>query len=299
MHKLPRIVVIVGPTASGKTAAALRLAKEAGGEIVSADSRLLYRGMDIGTAKPTKAEQAEVPHHLIDVVAPSKTLTLSEYKQRALKAIRSILRRGHLPIVVGGTGLYVRALVENLTIPEVPPNPKFRAFLEKKGKDWILERVKKLDPEYAKRIGPNARYATRALEVIEATGKPFSAQQGIGPKLFDALVIGLDPEKEALKKRIAKRVAAMFRSGLVDEARLLEKKYSEDLPSMSGIGYRELFPYFRGEISLKEARSLVIRNTEQYAKRQMTWWRRMPGVLWKQRPEAALKEALIWLKQAK
>ncbi len=299
MKPLSRIIVIVGPTASGKSAAALRLAKKLGGEIVSADSRLLYRGMDIGTAKPTKAEQAEVPHHLIDVVAPTKTLTLSGYKRLALKAIRGILKRGRFPIVVGGTGLYVRALVENLSIPEVPPDPKFRAFLEKNGKDWILARVKKLDPEYAERIGPNARYASRALEVIEATGKPFSAQQGIGPKLFDAFLIGIDPGKEVLKKRITKRIASMFRSGLVNEARSLEYKYSKELPSMSGIGYRELFPYFRGEISLKEARALIIRNTEQYAKRQMTWWRRMGGVIWVKCPEAVLKKALILLKQAK
>ncbi len=299
MKALPRIIVVVGPTASGKSALALKLAKAIGGEIVSADSRLLYRGMDIGTAKPTPKERKEVPHHLIDVVAPSRTLTLAEYKRRALAAIRRIVKRGRLPIVVGGTGLYVRALLENLEIPEVPPNPAYRDFLRKKGNAWILTRMQKLDPEYAKRIGPNPRFATRALEVIKATGKPFSAQQGKGPQLFDALVLGLDPGKTELHRRIALRVAAMFRAGLEKEARSLAKRHQEELPSMSGIGYRELWPCLRGEVSLAEAKKTIQRNTELYAKRQMTWWRAMKDIEWHVRPETALRSAKKWLRSAK
>lgn len=299
MKALPRILCIVGPTASGKSALAYRLAKTLGGEIVSADSRLLYQGMDIGTAKPTKEERRHVPHHMIDIVPPAKTLTLSEYKRRALRAIRGVLRRGRVPIVVGGTGLYVRTLVENLEIPEVPPNERYREFLRKKGTAWILERVEKLDPEYAKRIGPNPRFATRALEVMKATGKPFSSLQGKGPQLFDVHLIGLLPAPRALKRRIGARVNAMFREGLEEEASLLAKKFDTALPSMSGIGYRELWPYFRGECSLAEAKKAIARNTEQYAKRQMTWWRGMKGIEWFSAPEAALRSAKKWLYSAK
>jgi tRNA dimethylallyltransferase len=296
--KLPKIVVIVGPTASGKSALAVRLAKKAKGEIVSADSRLLYRGMDIGTAKPTKKEMSGVPHHLIDVVPPSKTLTLAEYKRRAIRAIRGILKRGKLPIVVGGTGLYVRAIVENLAIPEVPPDPAYRAFLEKKGKDWILARLKKLDPDYAARIGPNPRYATRALEVIRATGKPFGAQQGKGEPLFDALIVGIDPGKKVLDARIGRRVGLMMKAGLVEEARKLSKRYAWTLPSMSGIGYAELKPHFEGRITLGQAAEDIKADTRRYAKRQMTWWRRINKVMWRKTPSAALRTALIWLKSA-
>lgn len=297
--RLPKIVVIVGPTASGKTALAVRLAKKAGGEIVSADSRLLYEGMDIGTAKPTEGEREGVPHHLIDVVPPSKTLTLAEYKRRAIRAIRAILKRGHLPIVVGGTGLYVRAIVENLEIPEVPPDPEYRAFLERKGKTWILARLRKLDPDYAARIGPNPRYATRALEVIRATGKPFGAQQGKGAPLFDALTIGLDPGKKELDRRIDRRVDAMIAAGLVDEAKKLARRYAWDLPSMSGIGYHELKGVLEGAKTLEKAIEEIKADTRRYAKRQMTWWRRINKVEWFERPDAAFRRAQNWLKSAK
>jgi len=296
IRTLPKIVVIVGPTASGKTALAVRLAKAVGGEIVSADSRLTYRGMDIGTAKPTERERGGVPHHLIDVAPPSKTLTLAEYKRRAVRAVRAVLKRGRVPIVVGGTGLYVRAIVENLEIPEVPPDPNYRAFLAGKGKEWVLKRLAKLDPEYAARIGPNPRYATRALEVIRATGKPFGAQQGKGEPLFDALIVGLYPGKRELELRIGKRVDAMLRSGLVTEAKKLSRRHGWEAPAMSGIGYRELKPYLEGSIDLKKAAEDIKTNTRKYAKRQMTWWRSINKVKWFGNPKDALQEVKKWLK---
>ncbi|MEK7545666.1 MAG: tRNA (adenosine(37)-N6)-dimethylallyltransferase MiaA [Patescibacteria group bacterium] len=310
--RLPKIVVIVGPTASGKSVLAVRLARRVGGEIVSADSRLLYKGMDIGTAKPPRDSGAPrrmtgpalymssgVPHHLIDVAMPSRTLTLADYKRRAIRAIRGILKRGRVPILVGGTGLYVRAIVDNLQIPEVPPDMKYRASLERKGKGWILKRLKKLDPDYAARIGPNPRYATRALEVMRATGKPFGAQQGKGEPLFDALVVGIDPGKKALDVRIDRRIDAMVKTGLVVEVKKLARRYAWDLPSMSGIGYRELKAHFEGDISLKEAIDDIKTNTRRYAKRQMTWWRRINKVKWFRTPSEAFRVSENWLKSGK
>ncbi len=298
---LPKIVVVVGPTASGKTSFAVRLAKKIGGEIVSADSRLLYRGMDIGTAKPGLEERGGIPHHLIDIVRPSGMLTLSGYQRRAFRAIGGILRRGKTPILVGGTGLYVRAVVENLRIPEVPPDPKYRAYLEKKGAAWILARLAKLDPEYAARIGPNPRYASRALEVIRATGKPFGRQQGAGKRKFDALLIGLYPGKPELERRIGLRVRQMAESGLLDEARSLHRRYGEKKSGAlwTAIGYRELLGVLRGEKDLEEALKEIVTSTRQYAKRQMTWFRGVKGIEWFPRPDAALRKSIIWLKQGK
>jgi tRNA dimethylallyltransferase len=204
-----------------------------------------------------------------------------------------------VPILVGGTGLYVQAIVENMEIPEVPPDPAYRAFLERKGKAWILSRLEKLDPAYAARIGPNPRYAARALEVIRATGRPFGGQQGKGKPLFEALLLGLDPGKAALRRRIARRVGAMFRAGLVGEVRRLAGRYGWDVPAMSGIGYRELKPLLEGTIGAREAEKTLVKRTSLYAKRQMTWWRRMKGIRWFTDPKQALREAISWLNTAK
>lgn len=309
---LPKLIVIVGPTASGKSSLAVRLARRIRGEIVSADSRLLYRGMDIGTAKPTRDRgsprrltgpylSSGIAHHLIDIASPTETITLTDYQRRALKAIRSILKSGKTPILVGGTGLYVRAIVENLKIPEVPPDPEYRSFLEGKGKRWILARLRKLDPEYASRIGPNARHASRALEVIRATGRPFSAQQGKGEKLFDTLMIGLDPGKAVLESRIRRRTRKMSSLGLLDEVRRLRRRHAGKKSDAlrTAIGYRELFSVLDGEKTLDQGFEEIIRSTKRYAKRQMTWWRQMKGIEWFDRPAPALKKAISWLKTAK
>jgi tRNA dimethylallyltransferase len=292
--KLPRLLVVVGPTASGKTSLAIRLAKALGGEVVSADSRLLYKGMDVGTAKPSMRERVGVPHHLIDVVSPARTLTVAEYRAKALRVIRGILKRGKLPILAGGTGLYVRALVDNFTIPEVPPNPKLRRRLEKLTDDELRARLVKSDPAYAERAGHNRRYAIRALEVIAATGKPFSVLQGKGEPLFDALQIGLRPDRAALVVKIARRVREMMRGGLIEESRRLLRRYDPSLPSMSGIGYAEAAAYLRGEIGMEEAIERISARTRQYAKRQVTWFKRDPRIAWVKNANSALKLAKKW-----
>lgn len=293
---LPKILVIVGPTASGKTDLAIRLAKKLGGEIVSADSRLLYKGMNIGTAKPSLKERRGIPHHLIDVVPPSKTLTLSDYQRKAVRAVRGILRRKRLPILAGGTGLYVQAVVDNLEIPRVPPDPRFRARLQKWTAGRILKSLRKADPVYAERIGPNPRYAIRALEVMRAAGKTMTELQKRGEPLFDACFVGLEPPKGELERRIRLRVGRMIREGLIEETRRLLRRYDPASPAMSGIGYREIGAYLRGEIGLKEASERIETRTRQYAKRQMTWFKRDGRIQWHLTPGSALRAAVACLK---
>ena len=272
------LLVIVGPTAVGKTALSLHLAEVFDGEIVSADSRLLYRGMDIGTAKPTPAEQARVPHHLIDVANPDETVGLAEYQEQAYAAIDAIHERDRLPILVGGTGQYVRAVVEGWRIPRVPPHPDLRAELEaqaaREGPDALHARLAALDPVAAERIHPNnVRRVIRALEVCLVTGRPISEQQGKRPPPYPILQIGLTMDRETLYARIDRRVEGMIEAGLVEEVRrLIEAGYDWHLPPMSGLGYVQFQPYFEGSATLEEVVTEIKHETHRFVRHQYNWF---------------------------
>jgi tRNA dimethylallyltransferase len=273
------LVVIVGPTAVGKTRLSLRLAEEFDSEIVSADSRQVYRGVDIGTAKPTPEERRRVPHHLIDLVAPDEAFTLAQYQELAYDAIADVLARGKGPLLVGGTGQYVRAVVEGWGIPRVPPNEELRAELyrqaEVKGETALHARLWKVDPAAAQRIDPcNVRRVIRALEVYLETGQPISELQRKKPPPYRILQIGLTMKRQELYRRVDERVDRMVEEGLVDEVRgLVERGYSYDLPSMSGLGYQQIGMYLRGQVSLEEAIQLIKRHTRRFVRHQYNWFR--------------------------
>lgn len=275
----PHVLVIVGPTAVGKTALSLALGQRLGGEVISADSRQVYRYMDIGTAKATPAERALVPHHLVDVVDPDEELTLAHYQALATAAIADIWRRGRLPMLVGGTGQYVRAVIEGWTVPGVPPDVALREALEREaallGHEALHARLASVDPLAAARIDArNVRRVIRALEVYEHTGKPISSLQRREPPAYNLLMLGLTLPRPALYARIDARVEAMLAQGLVDEVRWLRAQgYSDDLPSMSGLGYRQMAQHLRGEISLEEAVALIKRHTRRFVRQQYNWFR--------------------------
>ncbi|MCX6781693.1 MAG: tRNA (adenosine(37)-N6)-dimethylallyltransferase MiaA [Candidatus Magasanikbacteria bacterium] len=287
MLVLPKIIVIVGPTASGKTALGLELAKKYNGEVINADSRQIYKGMDIGTAKAQNEEKnidylvQGIRHHLIDVVNPDEEFTLAHYKKLAFEAIDDVLRRNKLPIVVGGTGLYIWAIVDNLDIPIVPPNIKLRSALEKKTLSELMEMLKASDPISAKKIDlKNPRRVMRAIEVALSSGESFTIKQKKLPPRYEALQIGLDIPREELVQRINERTEEQIKAGLVEEVRKLSTKYLWTLPAMSGIGYKQVGYYLRGEISLADAIEMIKRDTRRYAKRQMTWFRRDKRIKW-------------------
>ncbi len=308
MSMLPKIIVILGPTASGKSDLAIKIARKFNGEIISADSRQIYRGMDIGTAKPpiSPARQNRagaklsalptgraimpvysqgIPHYLIDIKSPNQSYTVAQYKKDAVSATRKILKKSKLPILVGGTGLYIKAVVDNLEIPEVKPNPRLRQKLEKelneKGLNYLYEKLIVLDPEAVYIIDRhNPRRVIRALEITLFSKKPFSQQRKQGEKLFDALKIGINLDKEKLKNKIEKRVNFMVNDGLISETKKLIKKYRLKLPVFDAIGYREIINYLEGKIPLSEAINQIKRNTWLYAKRQMTWFKRDKEIIW-------------------
>jgi tRNA dimethylallyltransferase len=278
------LLAIVGPTAVGKTALSIALARGLGGEIVSADSRQIYRGMDIGTAKPTTAERAAAPHHLVDIVDPDEDFSLALYQELAYTAIDGILARGRLPLLVGGTGQYLAAVLEGWQIPRVEPRPELRAMFEREaeqhGAAALHERLTRVDPAAAAGILPtNVRRVIRALEVYEVTGRPISEQQGKRPPPYRVRTLWLTLPPADLYARIDRRVDIMVADGLVDEVRgLVSRGYGWGLPALSSLGYREFQPYLAGAIELDEAIQRLKFNTHAFARRQANWFRRLPGV---------------------
>lgn len=276
---MKKLVAVVGPTATGKTDLALRLALAFEGEIIGADSRQVYRRMDIGTAKPTAEQRARVPHWLVDVADPDEEFGLARYLDLAQAALDGIWTRGRQPLLVGGTGQYVWALLEGWQVPRVGPDWDLRRELEERarreGPDALHAELAALDPEAARRLEPrNVRRVVRALEVVRRTGRPLSACQTRRPPEFLWLVLGLDLPSDELYRRIDARVDAMMAAGFVDEVRgLLDRGYSRDLPSMSGIGYRQVCQYLTGELSLDEAVARTKTETHRLTRHQRNWFR--------------------------
>lgn len=271
----PPLLALVGPTAVGKTALSLELARRFDGEIISADSRLFYREMDIGTAKPTAAERAVVPHHLIDIADPDETVTLGQYQAAAYEAIAEIHSKGRLPILVGGTGQYVKAVVEGWGIPRVPPHRKLRAALARLGQVELARWLRALDPAAAERLDSrNVRRVIRALEVALVSGRPISEWQRKTPPPYRILQIGLTMPREALYRRVDARVDGMMGAGLLAELeRLRAAGYGRHLPAMSGLGYRQLWAYVDGEATLEEAIERIKFETHRFVRQQATWFR--------------------------
>jgi tRNA dimethylallyltransferase len=274
-----RIIAIVGPTAVGKTDLSLYLASKLDGEIISTDSRLFYRGMDIGTAKPTPEELGKYPHHLIDIADPDQPLSLSVFQGMAYDAIRNIQDSGHLPILVGGTGQYVWSVLHGWEIPAQKSDPRLRQTLEmwagEIGAEAIHQRLRRLDPLAAERIQyQNVRRSVRALEVILGTGRLFSVQSRNKENRFPAVIIGISLPREELYQKIDQRIEEMFRRGFIAEVeRLLAKGYSGDLSTMSAIGYREVIWNLQGRMTLDEVKILMKRKTREFVRRQANWFK--------------------------
>jgi tRNA dimethylallyltransferase len=291
------LIVIVGPTAVGKTSISIQLAEQCNGEIVSADSRLFYRGMDIGTAKPTHDELDRVPHHLVDVAEPDQVWNLALFKRSAEMAIDNIYHRGKVSFLVGGTGQYIRALIEGWEIPEVVPDLQLRSALEAwakvVGEIGLHQRLSVLDPEAATRIDPrNLRRTIRALEVILLTGRLFSSQRKHSPPHYRALVLGLMRPRTELYARVDKRIQEMLDNGFIGEVeRLLDRGYSPDIPAFSAIGYCQIIEYLQGKCTMEEAVSEMKRITRQFIRRQANWFKLDdPSIQWFRVDTSTLKQ---------
>jgi tRNA dimethylallyltransferase len=287
MSYKPPLILLVGPTAVGKTELSIRLAEELDGEIVSADSRLFYRGMDIGTAKPSPQDRARVPHHLIDVANPDETWSLAVFQHAAHEAIAAIHQRDKLPFLVGGTGQYIRAVTQDWSPPKVQPDPRLRGVLEKLAEEhnthWLHEGLRRNDPQTAAKIDSrNVRRTIRALEVIFSTGQPFTAQRGRGESPYRCLTIGLQRPRPELYARADARIESMFANGFLNEVKhLLEAGYSPDLPTLSAIGYRESVAVLRGQMSLEEAKTQIKHATRVFVRRQANWFKANdPSIHW-------------------
>ncbi len=303
---MKKVLAIVGPTAVGKTALSIRLAKKFNGEIISGDSMQVYRGLDIGTAKVTKAEAEGIPHHLIDICDIKDSYSAAEFQKMGRAAIDAITARGKLPIVVGGTGLYIQALLYDFSLGGRQENQerglreKYEAYGAAHGNQGLWELLAKRDPAAAAKIHfNNQRKVVRALEVLEQTGRSITAPEVTPAKLYDYFLVGLNTDRELLYRRIDERVELMLAAGLADEARLLQQ--AEETQAAKGIGYREFFPYFKGESDLAAVKEQIQQDSRRYAKRQLTWFRNRMTPRWLdlvQDPESAAeleKEINDWL----
>lgn len=285
-----RVIAVVGATASGKTSYAIELAKKINGEIISADSRLVYKGMDIGTAKPTIDEMQEIPHYMIDVVEPEYNYSVGLYVKEAKKRITDIISRGKVPIVAGGTGLYFRVLLENYDLPDVKPDYELRKELSSYSYEELLEMLTKLDEKAANSVEKNdKKKLIRYIEIIKLAGKPLDLVRGVKEKEFNVEWVGLNFPREILYDRINKRVDLMIEQGLIDETKKLLQKHGRISNITDTIGYREVLSYLDGELSLDEAKDKLKQNTRNYAKRQLTWFRKNEQINWNCYPDRKKK----------
>ena len=283
-----KVIVICGPTASGKTALSIELAKQINGEIISADSMQIYKDMNIGTAKPTKEEMQGVNHYLIDFVSPDERYSVADYKQEAKKAIRKILKKGKVPIVVGGTGLYVDSLIYEIEYPNMEFDEEYREKLEKEveenGLEGLYEKAKEIDNEAIKKISKNdKKRILRILEIYHATGKNKTDQEKESRKKeieFDYKVYALKWDREKLYERINKRVDIMLEQGLIEEVKKVYEKYNEFPTAMQGLGYKEVVEYLENNITKEEMIEKIKQETRRYAKRQITWFRKNKQTIW-------------------
>lgn len=290
------LLVILGPTAVGKTNIAIKVAHQLNGEIISADSMQVYRHLNIGTAKPSLTERKRVPHHLMDIVDPGENYNVVRFQSEVKQLIPAIVGRGHLPMLVGGTGLYISAVVDNYNFSHDGPNPLLRRQLTaravKLGSQTLHRELSQVDPAAAKKIQrTDTRRLVRALEV-SASGQQFSASKH-GPPLYRVVQIGLTRKRTKLYEAVNQRVEQMFDRGLVEEANwILQLDLPPDLPVLQALGYKEIFPYLQGEVSIDEAKDNLKRQTRRFVKRQLTWFRRDERIIWLDRDEYSDQEAL-------
>ncbi|MFV0516788.1 MAG: tRNA (adenosine(37)-N6)-dimethylallyltransferase MiaA [Aminipila sp.] len=306
------IIIVAGPTAVGKTKFAIDIAKQFNGEIISSDSMQLYKFMDIGSAKPTKEEQLQVKHYLVDEIHPEEPFSVAEYQKRAKKAIETVFSKGKTPIISGGTGLYVNSIIYEMDFSAPPVGHEYRKKLEdlaeKHGNEYVYDLLKQKDSAAAERIHPNnLKKVIRALEVAENSNEGIKSfeESFVPSKDYSYKLVGLCRDREELYSRINMRVDMLLDMGLVDEIKnLMDKGLTADNISMKGIGYKEVIGYLNGEYDLEHAIYLVKRNTRHYAKRQMTWFKRYEDIKWfniseYKNDDDALKEIVIWLKENK
>lgn len=324
MEELPKILAVVGPTCAGKTSIGLALAKHFGGEVICADSRTVYRGMDIGTAKPEGDEDGNegvggrvlgvegmgieslfssrpylvesVPHWGIDLVDPNEVFTVSQFQEYADQKIAEIIARGHVPILVGGTGMYIRAVIDRPNYANTEPDAALRSELEAMTDNELLEEIAFRDPDTASTIDDrNRRRLVRALEILRTTGKTLADRQEFAEPIYDALQIGITKPREQLYADIDLRVDEMIGRGLVDEVRRLREKFGDDCPGMTGIGYRQIVDFFQKKEQLREAVLRIKYDSHHYAKRQETWFLRDSRILWVQNAKEAIAKAESFL----